>query len=506
MAFLSILEQAATGSLNFVHCVLIIPAYWPNTRTIFYYICNGGEIIKYFPIFLNIENQHIAVVGGGDAATAKLRLLLKTEGQITVYDDAPAPEIMTWADAGLLTVSPAPLSVEQARHASLIYAAAEEDSRDAATHQTATDASTLFNWVDNLKNSDFITPAIVDRDPVTIAIGTEGAAPVVARAIKRDIEGRLPQALGKLAKIGQAFRPHVDALTFGRVRRDFWSAFYFGSGSAAYDATGPEGAQAALDKLLQDFTQQAPKPGHVDFVGAGPGDPTLLTCKARMLLHEADVVLYDRLVDPRILELARREALLIEVGKTGFGSSMAQSEINQLIIDHVGRGAQVVRLKSGDPSVFGRLDEELEAIAAHDISHSIVPGITAASAAAASLGRSLTQRGRNSSVRLITGHRMARFADHDWGSMAESDAVVAIYMGKKAARFIQGRLMMHGADPETPISVVENVSRPEQRTISTQLKLLPHAVRGLTGPVVLLYGVYPRTKSIKIILGQGLEI
>ena len=150
-------------------------------------------------------------MGGGDTAVAKLRLLLKTEGQITVYDDAPAPEIATWADAGLLTISRPPMSVEQARHACLIHAAAEDDTRDDATHQTAKDAGTLFNWVDNLKNSDFITPAIVDRDPVTVAIGTEGAAPVVARAIKRDIEGHLPQALGKLAQIGQAFRSHADA-------------------------------------------------------------------------------------------------------------------------------------------------------------------------------------------------------------------------------------------------------------------------------------------------------
>lgn len=461
--------------------------------------------MKYFPIFLNIKNQPIAVVGGGDAAVAKLRLLLKTEGQITVYDDAPAPEIATWADAGLLTISRPPMSAEQARHACLIYAAAEDDSRDAATHQIAKDTGTLFNWVDNLKNSDFITPAIVDRDPVIVAIGTEGAAPVVARAIKRVIEGRLPQTLGKLAKIGQAFRPHADALPFGRVRRDFWSAFYFGSGPTAYDASGPDGAQAALNELLQVFAQQTPKQGHVDFVGAGPGDPTLLTHKARLLLDEADVVLYDRLVDPRILELARREALVIEVGKTGFGPSMAQNEINQLIIDHVGRGVQVVRLKSGDPSVFGRLDEELEAIAAHDISYSIVPGITAASAAAASLGRSLTQRDRNSGVRLITGHDMAGFADQDWRSMAAPDTVVAIYMGKKAARFIQGRLMMHGADAETPITVVENVSRADQRTISTQLKHLPQAVGNLDGPAVLLYGVSPRIKSCKIYQEQVLE-
>ncbi len=166
---------------------------------------------------------------------------------------------------------------------------------------------------------------------------------------------------------------------------------------------------------------------------------------------------------------------------------------------------QVVRLKSGDPSVFGRLDEELEAIAAHDISYSIVPGITAASAAAASLGRSLTQRDRNSGVRLITGHDMAGFADQDWRSMAAPDTVVAIYMGKKAARFIQGRLMMHGADAETPITVVENVSRADQRTISTQLKHLPQAVGNLDGPAVLLYGVNPRIKSCKIYQEQVLE-
>ena len=184
---------------------------------------------------------------------------------------------------------------------------------------------------------------------------------------------------------------------------------------------------------------------------------------------------------------------------------MAQNDICQLIIDHVSRGVQVVRLKSGDPSVFGRLDEELEAIATHDISHSVVPGITVASAAAASLGRSLTQRGRNAGVRLITGHDMAGFADQDWRSMAEPDAVAAIYMGKGTARFIKGRLMMHGADAETPITVVENVSRADQRTISTQLKHLPQAVRELDGPTVLLYGVTLRIEPNKIYRKQQFE-
>ena len=412
--------------------------------------------MKYFPVFLNVAQRPIALVGGGAAAVAKLRLLLKTEADITVYDPAPAAQIRAWAQADLLKISKAPLTLDQARQAQLIYAASEDDSCDARTQKIAQSARTWFNWVDNLEQSQFITPAIVDRDPVTVAIGTEGTAPVVARAIKRDIEERLPQNLGALASIGQTFRSLAEALPFGRIRRDFWSRFYFSKGPAAYDAEGVAGAKRVLHELLAEFKSASPKPGHVDFVGAGPGDPALLTHKARVLLHEADVILHDRLVDRRILELARREATMIEVGKTGFGQAMAQDDIHHLIVEHVARGAQVLRLKSGDPTVFGRLDEELEAIAAQDISYSIVPGITAASAAAAALGRSLTRRGRNTQLRVITGHDMAGYAEHDWRDLAKPDAVAAIYMGKTAARFIQGRLLMHGADPLTPVSIIEN--------------------------------------------------
>jgi uroporphyrin-III C-methyltransferase/precorrin-2 dehydrogenase/sirohydrochlorin ferrochelatase len=339
-----------------------------------------------------------------------------------------------------------------------------------------------------------------------VAIGTEGTAPVVARAIKRDIEERLPQNLGALASIGQTFRSLAGALPFGRIRRDFWSRFYFSKGPAAYDAEGVAGAKRVLHELLAEFKSASPKPGHVDFVGAGPGDPALLTHKARVLLHEADVILHDRLVDRRILELARREATMIEVGKTGFGQAMAQDDIHHLIVEHVARGAQVLRLKSGDPTVFGRLDEELEAIAAQDISYSIVPGITAASAAAAALGRSLTRRGRNTQLRVITGHDMAGYAEHDWRDLAKPDAVAAIYMGKTAARFIQGRLLMHGADPLTPVSIIENCSRPDQVIRSAPLNALTEALHNLAGPVVLLYGISPRTAAAHVFQPQEADL
>ena len=229
-------------------------------------------------------------------------------------------------------------------------------------------------------------------------------------------------------------------------------------------------------------------------LGVGPGDPELLTLKARRALDEADVVIHDRLVTPGILELARREATLIDVGKEGFGPATAQDHINSLIVEHAARGAQVVRLKGGDATVFGRLDEEIDAVDAAGIGWHIVPGITAASAAVATIGQSLTRRGRNSSVRFLTGHDMKGFADHDWAALARPGEVAAIYMGKKSARFIQGRLLMHGADRTTPVTLVENASRPDQRILETTLDALPAdlAAAGTVGPVLTFLGLAPR--------------
>ncbi len=447
--------------------------------------------MQHFPIFLNVANRRIVVAGGGDAALAKLRLLLKTEAAIAVYAPDAAPEIHRWAAAGVLTLTSRDIIAADLTGAALFYGANEDAIEDARGAALAHAAGVLVNIVDNLHDSDFITPAIVDRDPVIVAIGTEGAAPVLARAIKTDLEARLPVQLGLLAKIGKAFRHAADVLPMGRKRRDFWADYYFAEGPQALAENRVDDALAAL---LDRHIMTAEKPGHVALVGAGPGDPDLLTLKARKALDAADVVIHDRLVAPEILELVRREAVLIDAGKEGFGTAAAQDDINAMMVDHAAQGHHVVRLKAGDPTVFGRLDEEIAALDLAGIAWSIVPGITAASAAAAQIGQSLTKRGRNASVRYITGHDSKGFAEHDWRALARPGEVAAIYMGKKTARFIQGRLLMHGADPATPVTVIENASRPGSRVIATTLSQLEPTLSraALGGPAITFYGLAPR--------------
>ncbi len=450
--------------------------------------------MDHFPVFMAVAGRRIVLSGGGDAALAKLRLILKTTANISVFADDAAPEIHVWAAAGKLTLIQRALEPGDAMCAVLFYAANEDDIEDARVAAIAHADGAKVNIVDNLGDSQFITPAIVDRDPVVVAIGTEGAAPVVARKIKANIEAQLPASLGVLARIGKTFRHAVDVLPMGAKRRTFWSDFYFDAGPKAVETDGEAAVIPTLETLLDKHIMTRGKAGHIDLVGAGPGDPELLTLKARNALDKADVVIHDRLVTPEILELARREATLIDAGKQGFGRAMKQSDIDAMIVEHALKGHHVVRLKAGDPTVFGRLDEEIDACDAAGVTWRIVPGITAASAAVANIGQSLTKRNRNSAVRLITGHDTKGYADHDWKALAAPGEVAAIYMGKKSARFIQGRLLMHGADPATPMTIIENVSRTDQQIIATTLaELEPTLTRAqLKGPAITFYGLAPR--------------
>ncbi|NNJ66844.1 MAG: uroporphyrinogen-III C-methyltransferase, partial [Boseongicola sp.] len=281
--------------------------------------------MKHFPVFLAVEGRRIVVSGGGEAALAKLRLLLKTEARITVVAATPIGEVTALAAERRLTLIKRAMEPGDAICASLFYAANDDDAEDARVTALAQADGALTNWVDNLGQSQFITPAIVDRDPVTVAIGTEGAAPVLARSIKADLEARLPRALGTLARAGKAFRGAVEALPIGRKRRAFWSEYYDSVGPETFDKAGEAGLRKSLEDLLAKHIFAKTQAGHVTFVGAGPGDPELLTIKARRALHEADVVIHDRLVTPEVLELARREALIIDAGKEGFGPSMKQT-------------------------------------------------------------------------------------------------------------------------------------------------------------------------------------
>ena len=457
--------------------------------------------MDHFPIFLSLKQNRVVLSGGGEAAKAKLRLLLKTSANIEVFAKQPDPEIVKWARAKRLHLVETPLTAELIEGAALFYAANEDASKDHKVAALARSVGVLVNIVDNLQDSQFITPAIVDRDPVTVAIGTEGTAPVLARAIKADIETRLPSTVGILARLANSFRSKVEILPFGRKRRAFWSEFFFSVGPRALADGGEERVKSGLVDLLDSHQNSRKASGHVAFVGSGPGDPELLTLKARKALDTADVVIYDRLVGAPILELARREAILINAGKEGFGVSTCQNDINTKIVEHAASGAQVLRLKGGDATVFGRLDEEIEACEAAGISWHIVPGITAASASVAAIGQSMTRRGRNTSVRYLTGHDMRGFADHDWAALAKEDTVAAIYMGKKSARFIQGRLLMHGAERSTPVTIVENASRPDQRILAATLDTLPHILEtsNVSGAALTLYGLAPRAVEADLI-------
>ncbi len=285
--------------------------------------------MRFYPVFLRVADHRIVVSGGGEAAVAKLRLLLKTEARLEVYAETADPTISDWAAEGRLTLVLRRVSAADVAGARLVYGANDDAPEDARVAGLAVAAGVLHNIVDNLEDSAFLTPALVDRDPLVVAIGTEGAAPVLARKVKAHLEEKLPAALGAVVKAAEAFRPAAEALPKGRARRSFWSAVFA-------DAFVPGAAPDAgtLDRLLAEHLGEAPRKGRVLFVGAGPGDPDDLTMRARRALDEADVVIHDRLVPQPILELARREAEIVEAGKTGFGDSVPQHEINAMIVEH----------------------------------------------------------------------------------------------------------------------------------------------------------------------------
>ena len=288
--------------------------------------------MRHFPVFMNVQNRRILVTGAGETAIAKLRLLLKTEAQVIVFATDIEPQVQSWADAGLLQIIRRDIRMDDFYNTVFVYAAEDDPERDGNTAAKAKMANVIYNIVDNLADSEFITPAIVDRDPVTIAIGTEGTAPILARKIKSEIEESLPNEVGLLAKLAEYFRPKAARLPMGKIRRDFWTKYFYHAGPRALKEGGNRAVGRALNKLFDEANSAHEKEGRVALVGAGPGDPDLLTRKALKLIHEADVVIHDRLVSKEILELARREADIIETGKKGFGPSWNQQDINALMV------------------------------------------------------------------------------------------------------------------------------------------------------------------------------
>jgi len=447
--------------------------------------------MRYFPIFVDVAGKTFVVAGSGEAALQKVRLALKSEGRVRVAGETPHRDLVALAGQGRIELAARRFEAGDLEGAALAYGAHGNATLDEAFAAAARARGVPVNVVDRPDLSDFITPALVDRDPVTVAIGTEGTAPVLARMIKARIEALLPAHLGRIAAMAGRLRDRVAGLfAQGRPRRAAWARLFE---RGWQDGAGAFGSLAdALDAASREQASQGAA-GRVWLVGAGPGDPELMTLKALRVLDDADVVVHDRLVDRRVLELARREARFIAVGKTPGVPSISQAEINDILVAEAAAGHRVARLKGGDPLVFGRAEEELEALAAAGIEVEIVPGITAASAAAAAAGVSLTRRGRNHAVALVTARGADGPAEHDWRALAAEDAAFAVYMGVGQARFLQGRLLLHGARADTPVTVVENASRDSERIVSGTLAMLPALIRsnGITGPAVILVGLEP---------------
>jgi uroporphyrin-III C-methyltransferase/precorrin-2 dehydrogenase/sirohydrochlorin ferrochelatase len=430
--------------------------------------------MRSFPLFLKLEGRPVLLVGAGSAAAAKLRLLSSAGARVTVAADIPSPE--TFGAVGL------------------VFGATGNEADDRAVAERARAAGKLVNIVDRPELSDFTMPAIVDRGDIVVAVSTHGASPVLAQRVRAAIESVLPPGLGRLAQFAQRFRAAVQArIGENAARRRFWDQVLSGPIAAAVLA-GDE-KRAARD-LIRAVNRGEPKAetGRVSLVGAGPGDPELLTLRAARALREADVIVYDKLVDPAVLEYARRDARRIFAGKSKGDHTLPQAEINALLVAEAKAGRHVVRLKGGDPFVFGRGGEELDALAAEHIRVEVVPGITAATGCAAYAGFPLTHRDHASSVVFISGHSKDGFSDLDWRALANPHQTVVVYMGVSAAGEVAGKLIQAGLSASTPVAIVENGTRWDQRVIKGDLQQAADLIRahGVAGPALLVIGEVTR--------------
>ncbi len=447
-----------------------------------------------FPIFLRLNGRRVLVVGGSEAAAAKVRLLLPTGAEIVVV----APEVCdALADLAMeqrIELHVRDFVADDLRAMRLCIVAVEDSEVAAMVAAQADTAGVLVNVVDRPEMCDFIVPAIVDRAPVTVAISTGGSAPGLARDIRTRIELAVPPGIGVLGALLRDWRSCVSAALPDRTaRRHFWDAVMSGpEAQAALDGDRAEADRLLAGRLAAVRSGREAKPcGRATLVGAGPGDPELLTLRAVRALKRADVILYDALIDHAVLDLARRDARRIDVGKRCGRHAMSQAAINRLILQLAQSGAHVVRLKGGDPMVFGRGGEELDSLRSAGVPVEVIPGITAACAAAARLAVPLTHRRVARSLHFVTGHGDdGEVPAHDWAGLARSGGTIAAYMASRTLPIVAERLIAAGMPKTTQAVAIENVSKAGERRIFASLDQLPGklAERRFNGPTLVLIG------------------
>jgi uroporphyrin-III C-methyltransferase/precorrin-2 dehydrogenase/sirohydrochlorin ferrochelatase len=445
-----------------------------------------------FPLFLSLQDRQVLVVGGDEPAARKAELLLSAGAQVALIAETVVGEIAQLIADGRISWSGRTFDDADLVGISLVIVASDDDLLQTRVSQAAQRRCVPVNVVDRPALSSFIMPAIVDRGPVTVAISTGGAAPALARRLRADIERALPAAIGRLARFAEIFRPQVRrTLAEPRARRRFWDRVFEGRIGELALAGDEIAARRELIRLLDGTRREtAPVQGMVHLVGAGPGDPDLLTLKAHRLLQRADVVVYDRLVSPEVLAMARRDAERIYVGKRQGHHSVPQAEISDRLVALARAGKSVVRLKGGDPLVFGRGGEEIEALADAGIAVEVVPGITAALGCAASAGIPLTHRDHAQACIFVTGHLKGGEVALDWPMLARPRQTVVIYMGAETLPVIARQLIEHGLPAATPVALIENgTTDRERRVVGTLATIERQAMRArLQGPTLCMVG------------------
>lgn len=445
--------------------------------------------MDYLPLFTRLEGRRCVVVGGGAIALRKARLLASAGGRVAVV----APEVQ--AELAELAASSGGIVERRAYRESdlddtaLVIAATDDVAVNTRVSQDAQRRHVPVNVVDNPALCSVILPSIIDRSPLMIAIGSGGQSPVLVRQWRARLESTIPMALGRLATLVGGLRERV-AQRFGDIdeRRRFWERILEGP-VAELALAGRE--EAAERELLRQLTEDAPAAvGEVYLVGAGPGDPDLLTFKALRLMQKADVVLYDRLVAPEIVDLTRRDAERIYVGKARAAHAVPQGDINQLLVDLALQGRKVLRLKGGDPFIFGRGGEEIARLAEHGIPFQVVPGITAAAGCAAYAGIPLTHRDYAQSVRFVTGHLKDGTTDLPWAELVHGNQTVVFYMGLVGLPEICAQLIRHGRAAQTPMALIEKGTTRHQRVITGTLGDLPERVADaeIKAPTLIIVG------------------
>lgn len=442
--------------------------------------------MDYFPIFCQLNNKPCLLVGGGEVAERKARLLMDAGAVISVVAPTFTPQFMQWQNEQRLQCFTAEFSVADLADKWLVIAATDNEQVNQLVYQQATEQRIFCNVVDSPKQASFIMPSVIDRSPIMVAISSGGKAPVLARILREKMEQWLPNSLGALAQLAGKLREQVKQrfATMG-TRRYFWERFFADKAlQVEIDAGRDNGIQQRISTLLAENNQPQ---GSVVLVGAGPGDAGLMTIKGLQQCQQADVVVYDRLVSDEVMHLVRRDAERIYVGKRAGFHCVPQEEINQILINHAKAGKRVVRLKGGDPFIFGRGSEELEALIEHQIPFSVVPGITAASGCTTYAGIPLTHRDYAQSVRFITGHGKG-LNDAQWQCIAQDNQTLVFYMGLSKADYIQQMLLNQHMRATMPVAIVEKGTLATQKVVVGQLQQLAEMANSMQSPALIIVG------------------